>query len=325
MRMSRLSQDYLEKQKNMINFNKIFWGQMLTLCRALQASSSLDSETVERWYNAESLNFKETLEFLLESGVVTVTDNKILPSIALKKVIASDDESIRRFFVDTFFQKKSNFVKYFGEFFDNFELYGDLYRFIPRIKERLKYSGIRNFLISLGVLVFEPSYGGYTVTKELSTYLLDQNKILSYNEFVKKIRTAEVLGHAAELLVFEQEKEKFKSNPDLQKEIRHISLENVMAGYDIRSFEKQKEEGWVPKFIEVKAVSEDDWGFHWSKNEINKARQLGESYYLYLLPVKSEGVLDISELRQIKDPYRKVFQNQNEWVREIEIMAFYKK
>lgn len=323
--MSRLLHGYSKKAGNVIDFSRILWGQILVLCRALRVSSSSNLEIVERWYNSESVNFKETLDFLLSLRVVTVKSNKILPIPALKKVIALDDESIRRFFVTTLFQKKGNLMKYFGEYLNNFELHGDVYRFIPSVHERLKYSGIRNFLVSLGVITFESSYNGYTVARELSAYLLDRNKILSYDKFVKKIRASEALGYAAELMVFKHEKEKFKDNPSLQREIRHMSLENVRSGYDIRSFEMQENKGRVTKYIEVKAVSKDGWGFYCSRNEINKARQLGESYYLYLLPSKNGGALDISELKEIKDPYREVFQNQNEWAREVEVMAFYKK
>lgn len=309
----------------MVDFNKILWEQILALCKALRSSSSFNLKTVERWYNAESLNFKETLDFFLELGIVKVKSDKILLSKSLQKTIILDDESIKHFFIDTLFQKKSNLEKYFGEFFDNFELRGNFYTFLPSTKERLKYSGIRNFLISIGVLTFEPNRNGYKATRELSVYLLDLDRILSYNEFIKKIKAAEELGHKAELLVIEQEKKLLKKMPDIQKKIRHVSLENVKAGYDIKSFEKQKNGRWTPKFIEVKAVSADDWGFHWTKNEINKARQMSSSYYLYLLPVKSGGRLDVSLLRQIKNPYRRVFQNRKEWGREAETTSFYNK
>ena len=90
----------------------------------------------------------------------------------------------------------------------------------------------------------------------------------------------------------------------------------------------QKRTGeWQPKYIEVKAVSESDLRFYWSKNEINKAKQFGRNYYLYLLPVKNkpESLLDISALRQIRDPYHAVFQNKDEWWQEVEVISFYKK
>lgn len=309
----------------MTDFNKIFWVHLLSLCRAIQTSSSLSFDTVERWYNDQSLNFEEIFKFFIELGLVVVIDNKILPSTALKKVIILDDESVRQFFVDILFRNKGNLVKYFGKFFNNFELCYGVYRFIPSMKERIKYSGMRNFLISLGVLVFEADYKGYVVINELTAYVLDQNRILSYNEFTKRVRAKEALGYRAELLVFDYEKKKFKNDTGLQKNVRHMSLENVSAGYDIRSFERQEDGEWTPKCIEVKAVSKNDWGFYWSQNEINKAKQLVESYYLYLLPVKNGGVLDISELKQIKNPYCEVLQNFDSWMRKIQSTIFYKK
>jgi len=310
----------------MINFNKIIWEQILTLFKTLQLSSSLNLETVERWYNAESLNFKETLEFLLELRVVTVTDNKIIPSTNLKKVIASNDESIRQFFVDTLFQKKSNIIKYFGEFFDNFELHGDLYRFIPSMKERLKYSGIRNFLISLGAISSITPSGSYVASGKISTYLLDRKKVLPYTQFKDQLKANDELGRKAELLVLEEERKKFNNYPDLLDRIRHVSLQDVNAGYDIESFETTLKKGrWQPKFIEVKAISKDSTGFYWSRNEINKSKQLGDEYYLYLLPVTSSSNLDVSGLQQIRNPYKAVFQNKDGWQQEVELVYFCKK
>lgn len=309
----------------MIDFNKILWGQILIFCRVLQSSSSSNLETIERWFKTESSNFKEILNFLCDLGIIKIVGRKILPSIIFKKSIALNDEGIRRFFLDTLLQNKNNRIKYFGDFFNNFELRGDEYEFIPDLHKRLKYSGIRNFLISLGVLEFESGRNKYKATKELSSYLLDRDRVLPYNEFIKKIRSIEELGRAAELLIFDFEKSKFKNKPTFLREIRHVSLEDVTAGYDIKSFERHKDGSWSPKFIEVKAVSESDWRFYWSKNEISKAKQIGKSYYLYLLPVKSKMALDISLLKQIKDPYREVFQNTSIWAQEVETITFYKK
>lgn len=309
----------------MIDFNKILWEQILIFCRVLQSSSSSNSETIERWYKTEASNFKETLDFFRDLEIIKVVDHKILSAATFKKGIALSDECIRQFFLGTLFENENNRTKYFGDFFNNFELRGNEYEFSPNLHERLKYSGIRNFLISLGVLELEPGGNRYKATKELFPCLLDRGRVLPYNEFIKRIRSIEALGRAAELLILDSEKRKFRKTPTLLRGIRHVSLENVTAGYDIKSFEKCKNGGWLPKFIEVKAISESDWRFYWSKNEISKAKQMGESYYLYLLPVKSGATLNISLLRQIKDPYREVFQNTAIWAQEIEMVAFYKK
>ncbi|MFH1898876.1 MAG: DUF3883 domain-containing protein [Patescibacteria group bacterium] len=304
------------------NFDKISWQQILTLCHVINSSLSLDTETISRWYNSESTNFKNTLEFFKNIGVIEIRKNKVRPRLALKQVIEKDDKSIKHFFIDVLFNDESNLSRYFGNFFDNFELSNDSYKFEPTTQERLKYSGIRNFLIGLGVLRFESMTSSYVVKKELVKYLTYKSKSFAYDVFERKIKSEKDLGLAAELLVYSLEKNKFKNNKYIQKGIVHVSLENVKAGYDIRSYEMQKDKKIIPKYIEVKAVSEDDWNFYWSRNEIAKSKQLGDSYYLYLIPSKNDGFLDINSLLQIKNPYTKVFLNKKDWIQEIENISF---
>jgi len=306
-----------------VDFDKISWQQILILCKVIHQSSSLDLETVARWYNSESINFKNTLALLEDIGVVKIKRDKVIPMVALKQVIKLDSESVRHFFVNVLFRNESHLVKYFGNFFDSFEPSGDSYKVVPTTEERLKYSGIRNFLIGLGALQFEPTTNSYLVIRELATYLSQKNKFFAYDKFEKKIKSEKELGLAAEILVYNLEKSKFKNRESIQKNIRHVSLENVAAGYDIQSYEIIKDNKIVPKYIEVKAVSQDDWKFYWSKNEINKSKSFKESYYLYLVPVKNGSILDIAKLRQIKNPYRKVFFNKKEWTQEIETISFF--
>ena len=304
------------------NFDKISWQQILTLCKVINSSLSLDLETISRWYNSESTNFKDTLEFLENIEVVKIKNNKLLLNLALKQIIEIDSKSIKQFFIEMLFREESNMVKYFGDFFDSFEPSKDSYKFEPTTQKRLKYSGIRNFLIDLGVLQFEPNNNSYFVRMELATYLSYKNKLFTYDRFEKRIKSEKELGLTAELLIYELEKNKFKNKKHVQKKVRHISLENVMAGYDIRSYEIQKDKRIVPKYVEVKAVSQDDWKFYWSKNEISKAKHLRESYYLYLVPVKNGTSIDVTASLQIKDPYRKVFLNKKKWMQEIETISF---
>ncbi len=304
-----------------INFDKISWQQILILCKVIHSSSSLNIKTIARWYNLESINFQDTLKFLEEVKVIKTKNEKLLPSLALKRVIKLDRESIKQFFIDILFQKKNNLLKYFGEFFNGFEQNQDSYGIVPTTQERLKYSGVRNFLIGLGVLHFEPITNRYFIKKEFATTYLSYKNI-TYDQFEKRINSEKELGLIAELLIYKLEKNKFKKNTYVQKKIRHVSLENVMAGYDIKSYEIRRDGKIIPKYIEVKAVSSDDWKFYWSKNEISKAKCLGESYYLYLIPVKNRKTLEITALRQIKNPYRKVFLNQKHWRQEIEILSF---
>lgn len=304
-----------------IDFEKISWQQILTLCRVIHLSTSLDLETITRWYNSESVNFKETLEFLEITKVIKIKNNKLILIPTFKKVIELHGGPIKQYFIDNLFRKESNLSKYFGNFFDSFERGGNSYRLIPTTKERLRYSGVRNFLITLGVLKFDPDLNGYSLEKKLIFYLILKNKVFTYRQFEIKSKLENEIGFATETLIYKLERNKFKNKMQIQAKVRHISLENVMAGYDIKSFELQNNKKLIPKYIEVKAVSPDDWKFYWSKNEIDKASYYSTNYYLYLVPVKK--VPDISALRVIRDPYREVFLNQRQWGQEIESISFF--
>lgn len=201
-----------------------------------------------------------------------------------------------------------------------------MYEFRPNTEQRLKYSGVRNFLISLGAISSITPNGRYIASDKISTYFLDRKKILPYTKFEDRLKANNELGQTAELLILEEEKRKFKDYPELLNEIHHVSLLDVSAGYDIKSFEGLSEkDGWQPKYIEVKAVSKEDFGFYWSKNEIEKAKQFGDKYYLYLLPVEDNSNFNTSELQQIKNPYKVIFQNKDDWRQEVEIIHFCKK
>ena len=303
-----------------IDFEKISWQQILTLCRLIHLSKSLNLETVTRWYNSESVNFDETFKFLRDIDVIQLKGGKVVPILKLKQEVKLSDESLKQFFIGILFRKESNLSKYFGDFFGSFE--GNE-RFTPTTNDRLKYSGVRNFLISLGVLRFEQSSNSYILEKKLTSYLSLKNKVFSYQHFKTKTKAESELGLMAEVLIYKLERKKFKNKSGIQKKIRHISLENVMAGYDIKSYEWLKNKKLTPKYIEVKAVSPNDWKFYWSKNEINKARHLGNSYYLYLVPVKKSP--DIAGLFMIRNPYREVFLNKKQWEQEVETVSVSKK
>jgi len=90
-------------------------------------------------------------------------------------------------------------------------------------------------------------------------------------------------GEKGEILVFEKEKEYLEKigRIDLIDELRHISIEDDSAGYDILSFDNKGNE----KYIEVKSTTlkvSNVHHFNISSNEYEKARNL-KNYYIYLV------------------------------------------
>jgi hypothetical protein len=118
---------------------------------------------------------------------------------------------------------------------------------------------------------------------------------------------------------------RLQNHPDLAKRIKHVAAENVGAGYDVLSFtESANAAGHSDRFIEVKAVSQIDFKFYWSRNEIEAAQIYGQNYFLYLVPV-SKGGFDFHKLKIIQNPFKRVFSAKQSWLRQEEVIAFWSK
>jgi hypothetical protein len=97
-----------------------------------------------------------------------------------------------------------------------------------------------------------------------------------------------------------------------------------MAGYDIRSFDEMLDDSGThsTRYIEVKAVSQWNYQFYWTMNEIKKAREFCLNYYLYLLPVLGKKSFDLEGLKIIRDPISNVYDNSSNWIRMDEVISF---
>lgn len=117
------------------------------------------------------------------------------------------------------------------------------------------------------------------------------------------------LGEEAEqkVLLFEKE---ILSKEGIEKEPIQVSHQDSSAGYDIVSYLRQ--DSAVPdKFIEVKSCKDDE-AFYMSKNEIEKARQKDDNYYLYLFNRTTE------KITIIRNPYRNIIQKED-WIKDPQI------
>jgi len=133
------------------------------------------------------------------------------------------------------------------------------------------------------------------------------------------------IGKKAELYILNYELQRLSEHPRLVNRIEHIAEKSVNAGYDILSFDiSDTIRSLKKRYIEVKAVPSKTFHFYMSKNEINTASQFKEQYFLYLLPVSTNGEFDISRLEIISDPVRNVLGNHQKWSSEIENYSFQK-
>lgn len=120
-------------------------------------------------------------------------------------------------------------------------------------------------------------------------------------------------GLIAEEWVVEREKQRLRGHP-LVDQVRRISDETVDAGFDICSFSNATSVVY-DRFIEVKSYGSVK-RFFWSRNEIDTARQLEDSYFLYL--VDRSKIDETSYAPQaIQGPYFSMIESQLEgWLME---------
>ena len=201
------------------------------------------------------------------------------------------------------------------------------YEFKPYTAQRLKYSGLRNFLIDLGFLNYNSAQKKYIILDDNFLIYLKIRKRhqLSLDKFLKVVQKQDKISKAAELEIIKYEKNRLSKSPHLAEKVEHVSVKNVLAGYDIKSFTERvgKNSKPSPRYIEVKAVSLRNYRFFWTRNEIECAKLHGKNYYLYLVPFLSSNKLDLDNIVIIKNPYLNVYRKKDKWLRKVELIEFY--
>ena len=100
-----------------------------------------------------------------------------------------------------------------------------------------------------------------------------------------------------------------------KNQVVHVSLNDSEAGYDIKSLKKINHEKYENTYLEVKAVSLNDWSFFWTKNEKQCSKILGASYCIVLVPC-DKGFIDIKAKKEIWNPSN-YFPRSKDWVSEV--------
>ena len=241
-------------------------------------------------------------------------------------MISKDQQILQQLFLDKLVRRDSCFSDYVNEYFSKFLLLNGKHGFKPNVSQRLKFSGLRNFLMELGFVYFDRDKKTYFISDNSFYYFSKlRNSIkLSQEEYLKTLGDNEVVGEAAEFRILQFEKDRLSQYPLLINKIEHVAVIDVGAGYDIKSFsiEKKANSNPIPRYIEVKAVSPWDYKFYWTRNELEKARNLKNNYYLYLLPVISKNEFNIEGLEIISAPYTNVYENKDKWNGREESFSF---
>lgn len=162
--------------------------------------------------------------------------------------------------------------------------------------------------------------GKKDVTVEINPKFLkffDESKTekrLTLKQLENQLENWKTIGDIAEEIVLNYEQKRLENNGHISEseKVKRISVEYTNAGYDIESFSGHSDPDKPDMFIEVKGSSEKEFNFHWSTNEIKKAKEYGEKYWIYFVPeINIDTMNTESEIEKIQNPYNRIFKNKS--------------
>ena len=294
-------------------FSNIKLNKLIKIINLAERTSKFSS--VKLQYLREDIFFQEHINFLISLKIILVKKNIII--LKINKNEKFENLIIKRLKIE------KNYTFLIKEYLSNFQQNEENeLSFVPEYLYNLKSSDLRNFLISLKIIK-------YTGDK----YIVIDKKF--YFEFIKTkfspqqlnllLNKKAMLGLEAEKLILKHEKNKLK-NYDKKLVPKHIALEDVSAGYDILSYQKENN-SFKKIYIEVKAVSSSDFKFHLSNLEFTTSMKYKSSYYIYLLPVdfSNETNFDYDKILKINNIDKNIFNKRSEWFVQNDGYLIYKK
>lgn len=269
---------------------------------------------IKNLYSRDNKNLQETINFLIDLDIIDINNN----SLSVKS-----SSNFQIFLLDQIRSKPKYSLPLKG-YLQNFITADDnIIDFKPNLGFNILTSSLRNFLITANIIKHNTDNNNYQLLDRL---LFDKFKKSEYSpeELYHEIEKQKNIGLEAEKLVFINEQKKLlKLNKDLRPD--HVSLRDVSAGYDIKSYSKI--DGQIKEiFIEVKAVSSSNYKFHLSSGEYQKAIKNLKNYFLYLLPVdySSNEKFNYEKILKVNNLQANIFGNKNYWSHQNDGYLVYK-
>lgn len=308
-------------------FDKIKLAHLYTLCNTLADTQVRQVNNIKRKYLENALSFDETLSLLEDLKIVINNSDELF----LSKTFSLTHDLIDDFkkkFLPVLFSVNGEVSEQLRNFLLNFQTDTDKTFFKATELQKIKFSGTRNLLLELDFITASADNTTYFVNPDYADLFVKQfsRKKLSPETLKRKQAENDSIGLTAEKAVIKFEVKRLTKILLDPNEIEHTSQENVLAGYDIKSFENHLDSNSkrIERYIEVKAVSIQDFKFYWSRNELEIAKVFGDKYFLYLLPVISKDKFDFEKLMIVNNPFKHIYSNELDWKKEEESILFSK-
>jgi hypothetical protein len=282
---------------------------------------------IKRRYLERGLSFDETLSMLKDLKIVRANGDELTLSKSFS-LLHNSIEDFKKKFIPVLVSATGDISDALRNFLLEFQIENGKIFFKATELQKIKYSNTRNLLLELEFILIGSDNTTYFIGPDFTDLFLKQfcKRKLSPESLKKRQIENELIGLTAEKAIIEYELKRLSVISVLPDEIEHTSQENVLAGYDIKSFEDYLDSNSkrIERFIEVKAVPVDNYKFYWSRTEMEISKVFGEMYFLYLLPVISDKTFDFEKLIIKRNPYKSVYTNELEWKKEEESIHFTK-
>lgn len=304
-------------------FDNLKYVHVCTLLDIIEMVQTNRSPYIKKLFSESAEGFDEVVSFLIEIGAIASNGQTLRMSVTS---LTPNSDFRRNEIIRMLLNKRSQYrTEVFG-FINKFKLLEGELIYLSSDQSRSSESGVRNFLIEIGVVKHVMETQIYVLLPKFASLFASAKNDANYTPpklLENNVEARNDIGLQAEELIVEYERVRVGSS--YAAKVDHVSLRNCAAGYDICSFSIEKKNSVFPRFIEVKAVSPTTFQFYWSKNEVTVAHELSHWYYLYLLPCKRNGQFDMDELMIISDPYNTVLARESDWITESDALICYTK
>ena len=318
-------------EMKMLNENSARLNQLITFFNTITSVKNWDLNYLKIVFDRSAEGFNETLIFLKNFFLVDIEDSLLTCSPQFINFLGHYSKStdkevdaknyLYELILDNTKPGSIPFQKYLGKF----HLVENRLIYSPTIKENLRFSGIRNLLMDLGIVILSEKYKFYQLENSFINQIDKTSSLINPETFRKIQKLHEEIGLKAEIWVLDDERKRLSNHPYLKEKISHISLKSINAGYDILSYDFESFEIPTIRYIEVKAVNFEYPHFYWSINEIRKAELYDNHYWLYLVYYDNSKEFNVINVDRLNSPYKYLFQESNKWNKQIEKYLFTKK
>ncbi len=289
----------------------------------LRTTKLRQTQFVESLYRERALHFAETLQFLQEIGWVNVNQDQLELTAGADSFHAQPTQSFlgEGSIIDAIVESDGPYQKLLAGYLAQFHTNGRQVICRPSAQSRLQHGNLRNLLMQFGMVSYQPADDSYLLhehSAHLYFWAKNSRGATSKKQLQETAKRRDVLGSAAEAIIFEYEKKRVRM--EFASFVNHVSAKNPGACYDIKSLSINGDIR-APRFIEVKAVPADSFQFFWSSAELEVASILRETYFLYLLPALGGGRFDLTRMEIISDPYTTIYQNPEHWSKEENVIV----